>query len=273
VAAAENSERRRTKLIASLVAVGAVAVAVGAFWPQIRANLPTQLTSMLAAPAPDTTRMLVPPTPMDSTSRDSLRRDTSAADSALLSAGMKVGAAAETRDTITPSVKAPSPPLAIANPADSTAAAGFAVFYATANTLVAATPTGSAMLLPAIAVTPIEDNGDQWFRVTVGASTTRMAADSLLRQLQRSKVLGAGSIVRVPFALGLEIHVPLTMARGRIAQYAQRAITAYGLQQTDGSVTIYTGAFETPAQATTLANSLKQVGITPVLVYRTGRTF
>jgi hypothetical protein len=163
--------------------------------------------------------------------------------------------------------------LSVANPADSAMASGYAVYYATANTLVAAVPTGSASRLPAVAVSPVEDNGEQWFRVTVGAYPTRAAADTLLAQLRRDKVLGAGSILRVPYALRLDSAVALPQARVRIGLYASRAITAYALRQMDGSATVYTGAFETPAQATTLANSLKQVGITPVLVYRTGRTF
>ena len=272
VAAAENSESRRTKLIAALVTVGAIAVAVGAFWPQIRASLPPQIAAMIAAPAPDTTRMLVPPTRMDSTSRDSLRRDTSAADSALINAGL--GATSRPVDSSTPPAPKPAGALlVVANPADSITASGYAVYYATANTLVAAVPTSNAGRLPAVAVSPVEDNGEQWFRVTVGAFPTRTAADTLLAQLRRDKVLGAGSILRVPYALRLDTAVALPLARVKITQYATRAITAYALRQADGTATVYTGAFETPAQATTLANSLKQVGITPVLVYRTGRTF
>jgi hypothetical protein len=147
------------------------------------------------------------------------------------------------------------------------------VYYATANTLVAAIPTGSVSRLPAVAVTPVEDNGEQWYRVTVGAFQTRAAADTLLAQLRRDKVLGAGSILRLPFALRLDSAVALPQARGKIGQYTARTITAYALRQADGTANLYTGAFESPAQATTLANSLKQVGITPVLVYRTGRTF
>jgi len=36
---------------------------------------------------------------------------------------------------------------------------------------------------------------------------------------------------------------------------------------------LYTGAFESPAQATALADSLRGVGITPALAYRLGRAF
>jgi hypothetical protein len=48
---------------------------------------------------------------------------------------------------------------------------------------------------------------------------------------------------------------------------------AYALRQGDGSATLYTGAFESSWQATVLADSLRAVGVAPVLVYRTGRGF
>ena len=41
----------------------------------------------------------------------------------------------------------------------------------------------------------------------------------------------------------------------------------------DSKATIVTGAFESPKQANILADSLQRIGITPVLIYRTGRAF
>lgn len=264
-AAADNSEQRRTKLIAAFVALGAVAVAVGAFWPQIKTRLPAQVTALFSGPAPDTTRMLVPPQKMDSISRDSLRRDTSAADSALLRAGIGVGDSA--------AAKPSSPPLDIANAADSTNAARYAIYVAQANTREAAMPDARVKALAAVAMSPVPEAGEQWFRVTVGASTTRSGAEAQLAKLRSDRIVGAGSILSVPFALRLEAGVASGAVSARLAEFTRRGLMPYALQQADGSATLYTGAFETPVQATTLADSLRALGITPVLAYRTGRTF
>jgi len=77
----------------------------------------------------------------------------------------------------------------------------------------------------------------------------------------------------VPFALRLEAGVGVGVVSARVAEYTKRGLMPYALQQVDGSATLYIGAFETPVQATSLADSLRALGITPVLVYRTGRTF
>ena len=264
-AAADSSEQRRTKLIAAFVALGAVAVAVGAFWPQIKTRLPAQFTALVSGPAPDTSQMLVPPQKMDSVSRDSLPRDTSATDSALLRAGIGV------RDSV--AIKPAAPPLQIANAADSSKAARYSIYVAQANTREAALPDARIKTLPAVAMSPVPEAGEQWFRVTVGASTTRAGAEAQLARLRSDKIMGAGSILSVPFALRLESGVASGAVSARLAEFTKRGLMPYALQQADGSATLYTGAFETPVQATTLADSLRALGITPVLAYRTGRTF
>lgn len=253
------------RLVAVFVALGAVAVAVGAFWPQIKTRLPAQLTALISGPALDTTQLLVPPQKMDSVSRDSLRRDTSSADSALLRAGIGV------RDSA--ANKPATPPLQIANAADSSTAARYSIYVAQANTREAAMPDARTKALPAVAMSPVPEGTEQWFRVTVGASTSRSGAEAQLAKLRSDKIIGAGSILSVPFALRLETGVPLGAVSARLAEFARRGLMPYALQQADGSATLYTGAFETPVQATSLADSLRALGITPVLAYRTGRTF
>ena len=59
----------------------------------------------------------------------------------------------------------------------------------------------------------------------------------------------------------------------RLAALSTRGIMAYALRQTDGSVSVYTGAFESPTQASALRIPLRAVGVAPVLAYRTGRGF
>jgi hypothetical protein len=129
----------------------------------------------------------------------------------------------------------------------------------------------------AVAMSPVRLDADPapWFRVTVGAGTDSAQAIALLARLREAGELRpeAGSIMRVPYAFRLEQGTAVTGTRDALAAWARRGIRAYALRQTDGSVTIYTGAFQTPAQATLLADSLQGAGIPPTLVYRTGRTF
>ena len=109
--------------------------------------------------------------------------------------------------------------------------------------------------------------------MTVGASTTRAQAESLLTKLRTQNIVGSGSIVSVPFALRLERNVTPTQVPARLADLAARGIIAYALLQPAGGAHVYTGAFESPLQATVLADSLRALRIAPVLVYRTGRAF
>jgi hypothetical protein len=166
-----------------------------------------------------------------------------------------------------------SPPPPIANPADSASAARYAVYFATANTRSGAMPDSKVRALEAVALSPVLEGNEQWFRVTVGAATSRADAEGLLARLRTDKVIGSGSIVSVPFAFRVESKVTTNLVPTRLAALGTRGIMAYALRQDDGSATIYTGAFESPLQATALADSLRAVGVAPVLVYRTGRGF
>ena len=163
--------------------------------------------------------------------------------------------------------------LTVMNPTDSSKATRYSVYYATAASLVAAIPDRRISGLPAVAISPVTDGSEQGFRVTLGAFPTRAAADSLLTRLRTEKLLASGSVVRTPYAFLLDSGLVARAIRSRTELYAQRAITAYGLIQADGSAMMYTGAFESPKQAASLATSLRAIGITPMLVYRTGRTF
>ncbi len=264
-AAAESESSRRTRLIAIVAVIGAIAVAVGAFYPQILKQLPAPIAALITGKQqqPDSTAVVVPPTPMDSsamldsTARDSLLRD---------STGAIIGG-------VNDSVRAPSAPLTVENPADSAIASRYAVYFATANTRAAAMPDARVRALDAVALSPVADGAEQWFRVTVGASNTRVQAESLLTKLRAQKIVGSGSILDVPYALRLAKAVSPTLIPTRLAELANRGIIAYALLQPDGGANVYTGAFESPMQATLLADSLRALRVAPVLVYRTGRTF
>lgn len=262
-AAIESTGSRNRKIVATIIVLAAIGLLIGIQWQRITPYLPAPLAAVFARPATDTTRMLVKPTPMDTVPRsDSAIVDTSAA----FMAGTLGGDGA-----YAPRIAGPVP--AIANPADSGNAAQFAIFYSSANTRREALPDDQLSAQKALAVTPVMIDGAEWIRVFIGASETRSGADTLLAGLRAAKIVNGGSVASVPFALRLEGGVPATAASTRIAAYERRGILAYALQQANGSLTLFSGAFESPIQATTLADSLRALGITPVLAYRTGRAF
>jgi hypothetical protein len=249
-AAAEDKATRQRRIFMAIAVLFAIALLVGTMWPRIVNVLPASIGTMLGGTRSDTltTEPLVRvPAAADSTA-DSTRGDSAGANS-------------------TPTV------MAVANPQDSASSARYAIYFTTANTREAAMPDERIRALPSVALTPVADGAEQWYRLTVGAYTDRSEADALLRRMREEKLLGSGSIVRVPYALLLEDSVTADMAFARIAAFARRGIVAYALRQQDGRITIYTGAFELPRQATLLADSLRTTGIEPVLVLRTGRAF
>lgn len=262
-AAIETTGGRKRKVFAGLAVLTAIAVSVGAAWPTILTQLPEPVASWFARPAPDTATMLVKPTPMDTLQRD---------DSALLNSSGAMPDSGITGTVALPE-RIAGPVPAIANPADSANAAQYAIFYSSANTRREALPDERLKAQKALAVTPVMLDGAEWIRVFIGASSDRDGADMLLAQLRAAKIVSGGSVTRVPFAMRLEGGVAATAVTTRLAEYDRRGILAYALVQTNGQVTLFTGAFESPEQATTLADSLRALGMTPVLAYRTGRAF
>jgi hypothetical protein len=170
-------------------------------------------------------------------------------------------------------------PLVPANPADSAAAATYAVLVVTANTQTGANLKlqDAGRLLPVATVSPVVLGSDQtrWFQVIAGAYGRRDQADSLLLSLRNQGVVGpkSGTVVRAPFALLVERSVSRQAAKALASGYAGRGIPVYALLQADGSAQLYAGAFDTPERATLLAATLRTAGIAPTVVYRTGRPF
>ncbi len=262
-AATEDSSGRQRKVMVGILALGAIGVAVGAYWPSIVTRLPAPVAAWFARAEPDSTQVVVPPTPMDSA--PALVTDTG---SALRtdSTGALLGG-----DSL--ALPPASPPLTVSNPTDSASAARYAVYFAMSNTREAAMPDARVRALSAVALSPVAEGSDTWFRVTIGASASRAAADSLLSQLRAEKIVSSGSIVAVPYALRLETGVPLAGVPAKLSGLTAQGLMVYALRQADGSATLYTGAFESPQHAATLADSLRALGVAPVLVYRTGRAF
>ncbi|WP_434480348.1 SPOR domain-containing protein [Gemmatimonas sp.] len=264
-AAQHDADSRRRRVWILLMLFAAVVAAVAALWPQITERLPAPVVALLSgkSPEPDTAALVVPPTPMVNVPpRDSVRRD---------SLGNLIGDRTPRDTTAVDSVAVA--PLTIANPQDSASAARYAVYFATANTRAAAMPDPKIRSLEAVALSPVMEEREEWFRVTVGAAAARADAEALLARLRTEKVIGSGSIVAVPLAFRIESNVTTSLVPTRLAALASRGVIAYALRQNDGSAIIYTGAYESPSQATALAASLRTVGVAPVLVYRTGRAF
>jgi hypothetical protein len=226
----------------------AIAIAIGTMWPRILSILPPSVATMLGSAPPDTTTsepLVRVAAPIDSSALDSTRDDS----------------------TNAPTI------MSVANPGDSLIAARYSIYFTSANTREAAMPDERIRALPSVAMTPVVDGNEQWYRLTIGAYKDRSEADALLKRMREENLIGNGSIVRAPYALRLEEGVATDLSYARVAAFARRGILAYALRQQDGSVTIYTGAFEAPRQATLLADSLRVTGIEPVLVLRTGRAF
>ncbi|HET9728517.1 MAG TPA: hypothetical protein VFR41_03800 [Acidimicrobiia bacterium] len=165
----------------------------------------------------------------------------------------------------------------VINPEDSVAAAVFAVELLAANTQAGAILKlqQDGKNLPAATFAPVLIQNARWFKVIAGAYTRRGEADSLLVALRRRRVLDAasGAVVRVPFAFLIDSGVPQGAVTGMVATYADRGQPVYALRQPNGSAWLLAGAFESFAQSSLYAESLRASGITPVLVYRKGRTF
>jgi hypothetical protein len=161
--------------------------------------------------------------------------------------------------------------LTVRNPADSARAAAYTVFLVSANTAEgAALPSGiDPATLPEPALTPQLEDGAPWWRLFVGAYATRQRAESVLVSLQRQGAVGGGAVVRAPYALLVADRLPAAEAPARVEALGRRGVPTYPLSRGDGTVTLYAGAFERPADAAYLAQALQAAGVTPALVYRT----
>lgn len=253
-----------------LLTAGALAIAAAGYWFYLRPTTANQdeASTLAAGARPSRTAAAR----ADSVRRDSLRRDSArsaAAADSLAADGTPPGAIPPTRPGET------LPRLTVANVADSARALGYAVYVQSSNTPEGAILDARTMAtLPSFALTPLLDRDAPWYRLLVGAYPTRAEAERLLADLRARKVLGAGSgsIVRAPYALQLDARLPASDAPKRIGDLAAKGTAAYLLSNGDGTVGVYAGAFETPAQAAFLARNLQAAGLRPTLVYRTGRS-
>jgi hypothetical protein len=165
----------------------------------------------------------------------------------------------------------------VVNPGDSAQAAAFGVELMAANTESGAILKlqKDGKKLPAATYSPVLIQGARWYKVICGAFPSRTGADSLLASLRRQKMLdsGSGSVVRLPFAFRIDSGVPAAAVPELMKSYADRGQPVYALRQNDGTAWLLVGAFESIDQSALYAESLRSPDVTPVLVYRKGRTF
>ena len=194
---------------------------------------------------------------------DSLRRAALARDSAARAANLAVA-------------HDPFPVLTPVNSGDSAGAAAYAVLLESANGLAGAILDlqGKFKSVPArsyaLGLPP-----KSFYEVSSGAFPSRDGADSLLIDLRARGVLrpSDGAVVSLPYAFLVQANVPRGELPNRLRLAAARAQPIYALQQQDGTVNLYFGAYENPQQAALAVPAVRKAGITPTLVYRIGRVF
>jgi len=168
-----------------------------------------------------------------------------------------------------------------ANPGDSSDAAAFTVELQVANTAEGANlfirKNGGALPAPAVSPVPIDPERTTWYKVTAGAYTAKYQADSLLFVLRNAHVLrdSAGTVKRTPLALLVD-SVPtqggiVDAVRAAVQKYEGRGLPVYALMQEGGGARLYAGAFSRAEDSAELIKTLRGAGVSPVLVYRTGR--
>lgn len=191
-------------------------------------------------------------------------------------------AAAAKADSAADSAARARPPAILpANQSDSAKAVPFSVEILASNTAEGANfeiqRHGSVMPAATISLVPIGDTEATWYKVHAGAFADSGQAEQLLASLRRRRIVpdSAGSVVRAPLALLVD-SIPAqagmnSRIREKIQALTAKGVNGYTMIQPDGSALVYAGAFESPQQASLAATALRVAGLTPVLVYRTGR--
>jgi hypothetical protein len=167
------------------------------------------------------------------------------------------------------------------NPGDSVASTAFSLEVVAANTLAGANSfvdKNRAKLqaaMPTVVPVTLDGRGTVWYKVMVGAWRDRANAESLLASLRSDGLVRSdqGRVLRAPYALLLSDSVARERSGQVEDEWRRRGIDAYALVQDNGSVRIFAGAFETPAQAAPLAALVRDAGRAPVVVFRTGGMF
>jgi hypothetical protein len=167
------------------------------------------------------------------------------------------------------------PVYAAANSADSASAVGYAILLSKYNTKSGAILDlfGRFARLPA--ATYGVESPSRFYLMLAGAFPTRLGAESLLTQLRASKTLaqGFGSVDSYPLAFLVDSGLAPRVVPARLTRYAARGLPIYALRQPNGTVRLFFGAYANPEQAALAVPQVREAGIRPLLMYRTGRVF
>jgi hypothetical protein len=167
------------------------------------------------------------------------------------------------------------PVYAPANPTDSAAAVGYAILLSKYNTKSGAILDlfGRFARLPA--ATYGVETPSRFYLLLAGAFPTRAGAESLLVRLRINRTLaqGFGSVDSYPLAFLVDSGLAPRVVPARLTRYAARGLPVYALRQPNGSTRLFFGAYSSPEQAALAVPQLREAGIRPLLMYRTGRVF
>ncbi len=145
-----------------------------------------------------------------------------------------------------------------------------------ANSLLRDATDGRVLPVPTIAVVSVPAGRGQvsrWHKVMFGAWRSEAEALVALEALRKQDVVAVdgGAIVRAPYAVLLVDSASVERARAVMDVWRAKGVTPYALAQDDGTMRVYAGAFETVAQAVTMAAMIRAAGGPSVVAYRTGR--
>jgi hypothetical protein len=167
------------------------------------------------------------------------------------------------------------PVYAPANPEDSASAVGYALLLSKYNTKSGAILDlfGRFARLPAS--TYGMESPSRFYLLLAGAFPSRASAESLLVRLRVQGTLARdfGSVDRYPLAFLVDPGITPREAPARLTRYHARGLPVYGLRQSNGTVRLYYGAYANAEQAALAVPQVREAGMRPMLVYRTGRVF
>ena len=129
---------------------------------------------------------------------------------------------------------------------------------------------------PAVTFSPYRRaDGNMSYVVISGAFEDSASADSLLRKVRATKyrTARAAHVVRLPYAVLVQKGITQDQAPMFVRAYLSKGLPVYALLQTDGTASLWSGAFRNPEQAQPLVTSFRANGDKPTVAIRTGRSF
>jgi len=134
----------------------------------------------------------------------------------------------------------------------------------------------SRRAFPAVTYAPYRrGDGNMSYVVISGAFEDSASADSLLQKVRATKyrTARAAHVVRLPYAVLVQKGVTQDQAPMFVHAYQSKGLPVYALVQTDGTASLWAGAFRNPEQAQPLVTSFRANGDKPTVAIRTGRSF